>query len=171
MVAANLTDGRTAEVALTGDTPGLPVYNGDDSAVLHMVSDPETVIGTSLVRRALAADRITPSGPQELVRPDAAAGVIYRRGPYPGPAPTLTPTPVTRRPKPTPTATAAGRTACTGDCNEDGEVTVDERIQGVNIAFRNKSLNECPVFDSSHDGEVTINETIQGVNNALNGCS
>lgn len=119
VVAANLTDGSTAEVALTGDTPGLPAYKGDDSAVLYMVGGPETVIGTSLVRWALAADRITPSGPQELVRPGAAAGVIYRRGPYGGPAPTLTPTPVTPRQTPAPTATAPGPMACTGDCNED----------------------------------------------------
>lgn len=60
--------------------------------------------------------------------------------------------------------------ACAGDCGGDGQVTVDELVQGVNIALDNTPLSQCPVFDSSGDGQVTINELISAVNSALNGC-
>ena len=36
---------------------------------------------------------------------------------------------------------------CTGDCNSNGEVTVDELIVGVNIALGNAQLNTCPSFE------------------------
>jgi hypothetical protein len=60
--------------------------------------------------------------------------------------------------------------ACLGDCNDDGEVTIDEIIRGVNIALGSIELSECPVFDGSGDGEVTVDELIGSVNNALTGC-
>lgn len=59
---------------------------------------------------------------------------------------------------------------CPGDCSGDGAVTVNELVQGVNIALGNVSPQQCPMFDSNADNAVTVNELIQGVNNALNGC-
>jgi hypothetical protein len=59
---------------------------------------------------------------------------------------------------------------CTGDCNGDGVVTVDELITGVNIALGTASLDTCSVFDSTGDGAVTVDELIGAVNNALTGC-
>jgi hypothetical protein len=59
---------------------------------------------------------------------------------------------------------------CTGDCNTNGEVTVDELIRGVNIALGNKPVDDCPAFDRSGDGQVTINELVAAVGNALTGC-
>jgi len=59
---------------------------------------------------------------------------------------------------------------CVGDCNGDGEVTINELIVGVNIALGNAAVDDCPSFDTNGDGEVTINELIAGVNNALQGC-
>jgi hypothetical protein len=73
-------------------------------------------------------------------------------------------------PPPTPTATPTSGTNCVGDCGEDGEVTVNELITGVNIALGVAPLSACPVFDANGDGEVTVNEILQAVNNALNGC-
>ncbi len=61
--------------------------------------------------------------------------------------------------------------ACVGDCNANGEVTVDELIQGVNIALGNAAASQCVPFDASGDGDVTINEIIAGVNNLLAGCT
>ncbi len=85
-----------------------------------------------------------------------------------------TPTPeATDTPLPTATATAtptpeAG--ACVGDCGEDGAVTVDEIITGVNIALGVTQPSMCPQFDPSGDGQVTVDEILQAVNAALTGC-
>lgn len=60
---------------------------------------------------------------------------------------------------------------CTGDCNGDGTVTVDELISGVNIALGNRSVDACVVFDTNGDGQVAVSELIRAVNNALAGCA
>lgn len=60
--------------------------------------------------------------------------------------------------------------ACGGDCNTDGQVTIDELIKGVDIVLGNLVLSACAMFDADMDGMVTINELITGVNNALNAC-
>ncbi len=73
--------------------------------------------------------------------------------------------PVSGSPTPTPVPIA-----CVGDCGNDGEVTVDELIRGVNIALGSLALDQCPNFDSSGDGEVTVDEIVQAVNAALAGC-
>jgi len=74
---------------------------------------------------------------------------------------------------PTPTATATATPTprpCVGDCDGDGQVTIDELIKGVNIALDKASLQTCPQFDVDHSGTVTVDELIIGVNNALLGC-
>jgi hypothetical protein len=60
--------------------------------------------------------------------------------------------------------------ACTGDCNGDGEVTIDELLIGVNIALDLQPLSRCAAFDAGGDGMVTIDELLAAVNNALGGC-
>jgi len=65
--------------------------------------------------------------------------------------------------------TVAGA-SCVGDCNGDGEVTVDEILRMVNIALGNASLGICPAADQNGDGEVIITEIIQAVSAALSGC-
>lgn len=59
---------------------------------------------------------------------------------------------------------------CVGDCRNDGAVTVDELLTGVNIALGNAPLSACDVFDANHDNQVTVDELLTAVNNALNGC-
>lgn len=92
----------------------------------------------------------------------------------PSPTPTGTGTPTrtrsatptrTRTPGPTPT-----RGPCFGDCNGNGEVTVDELITGVNIALGAAPLGSCPRFDTDGNGMVTVDELVAAVNAALNGC-
>ena len=56
---------------------------------------------------------------------------------------------------------------CIGNCDETGEVTVDELITGVNIALGITPPAACPALG----GNVTIDEIIQAVNNMLTGCS
>jgi hypothetical protein len=59
---------------------------------------------------------------------------------------------------------------CIGDCNEDGEVTIDEIIGGVNVALGLAVLDNCPTFDTDADGTVAVNELVQSVGAALEGC-
>ncbi len=60
--------------------------------------------------------------------------------------------------------------ACPGDCAQDGAVTVDDVVQGVNIALGTTPLEGCPFADDNGDLMVTIDELITGVNAALAGC-
>jgi hypothetical protein len=59
---------------------------------------------------------------------------------------------------------------CSGDCNDDGQVTVDELITGVSIALESRPLGDCDSFDDDSDGSVTIPELIKAMISALNGC-
>jgi len=58
---------------------------------------------------------------------------------------------------------------CNGDCNDDGNVTVDELIKGVNIALGTEGIDQCASFDTNESGTVTVEELIRAVNNALAG--
>jgi hypothetical protein len=59
---------------------------------------------------------------------------------------------------------------CTGDCNQDGLVTVDELVKGVNIALGLLPVEDCTSFDRNEDGSVTVDELVIAVNAALVGC-
>jgi hypothetical protein len=59
---------------------------------------------------------------------------------------------------------------CTGDCNADDEVTVDEMLVGVGMALGNVPTSQCPAFDVNGDNQVFVDELLQAVNNALVGC-
>ena len=78
------------------------------------------------------------------------------------------PTPTPAGQVPTPTVPPAG--GCVGDCNDNGEVAINELIIGVNIALGSAQLTQCPSFDRNANGEVEVNELIQGVNAALGSC-
>lgn len=67
------------------------------------------------------------------------------------------------------TVSLIGR-ACSGDCDADGTITIDELIVGVNIALGNRPVDDCLSLDPNGDGAVTINELIAAVSNAVNGC-
>src|SRR6188474_794353 len=60
--------------------------------------------------------------------------------------------------------------ACTGDCDADGTVTVDEVLQGVNIALGMSVVGRCVAFDIDANTAVTVDEVVLAVNSALNGC-
>lgn len=59
---------------------------------------------------------------------------------------------------------------CSGDCDGNGGVTVDELVRGVNIALGTRVLAECAAFDGGGDGQVTVDELIAAVRAALEGC-
>jgi hypothetical protein len=78
---------------------------------------------------------------------------------------TMTPTSIT---SPAPTATTGPTHPCTGDCNGDGHVNVNELIVAVNIALGSAEPGACPAFGGAKT--VTITDLIKAVNDALNGC-
>ena len=59
---------------------------------------------------------------------------------------------------------------CTGDCNGDHTVTVDELVAGVRIALSEQTADTCRPLDRRRTGTVTIAELIVAVNRALAGC-
>ena len=60
--------------------------------------------------------------------------------------------------------------SCTGDCNHDDHVAINELILGVNIALGRQPLANCPEFDENTQHGVEINELVTAVHNAMNGC-
>ena len=60
---------------------------------------------------------------------------------------------------------------CTGDCNADRRVTVEELVRGVSIALDGAPMNRCRNMDGNVDGAVTVDDLVTGVRDALEGCS
>jgi hypothetical protein len=60
--------------------------------------------------------------------------------------------------------------ACTGDCNDNGAVTIDELLTMVDVALGNAAVSECLAGDASGDEAITVDEILTAVNVALNGC-
>lgn len=69
-----------------------------------------------------------------------------------------------------PTPTPTPEPPCPGDCNNDGEVTVDEVITGVSAAL-GAAAGSCPGMDGDGNLEITIDEIILAVQMVLHGCS
>ncbi|MFN8640195.1 MAG: hypothetical protein U0802_00460 [Candidatus Binatia bacterium] len=86
--------------------------------------------------------------------------------PVPTATATAEPTP-TDTPPPSPTPTRPG---CVGDCDGDGQVSVDELVRGVAIGLGSLPVSACPAMDRNGSDEVTIDELIAALNNALDGC-
>lgn len=114
--------------------------------------------------------------PTSTPTPTGIANPTPTRTPTPttgidNPTPTRTTTPTTGSGSPTPTVTpTAPAPACTGDCNRNGAVSVDELIVGVGIALGRQPVGDCQAFDRNADDAVDIAELIAGVDNALNDC-
>jgi Ca2+-binding EF-hand superfamily protein len=62
------------------------------------------------------------------------------------------------------------QSACVGDCDGAGAVTVDEIVKGVNIALGQETTAMCAAFDRDGNGAVTVDELVSAVSNALEGC-
>ena len=54
-----------------------------------------------------------------------------------------------------------------GDCDADGKVTIDELIEGVNLALDGSGVGACPRFDPSGDGRITVDELVAAVTAAV----
>ena len=65
---------------------------------------------------------------------------------------------------------AALGSGCAGDCNGDGQVTVDELVTLARIALGVASLSACHPGDTNSDGRITVDEIVAAVNAAGNQC-
>jgi hypothetical protein len=59
---------------------------------------------------------------------------------------------------------------CAGDCDGNGEVTIDELLRGVNIALQAASSDTCVAAEVFADGRVTVDDLVEAVDSALRGC-
>jgi hypothetical protein len=60
--------------------------------------------------------------------------------------------------------------SCTGDCDLDGWVTVDEVLLGTQIGLGRQSLEECPAIDADRSGTTSVDELVAAVTGAVEGC-
>jgi hypothetical protein len=59
---------------------------------------------------------------------------------------------------------------CAGDCNGNGEATIDELLTIAGIALGNLNVGACTPGDANGDNRITIDEILTGANHALSGC-
>jgi hypothetical protein len=59
---------------------------------------------------------------------------------------------------------------CTGDCDADGRVTVDELLTAVGAALHGLPVESCEPADANGDGRLSIADLVLGVARALDGC-
>lgn len=59
---------------------------------------------------------------------------------------------------------------CSGDCDGNTLVSVDELVLAVNIALRGAGLDRCATLDANHDDVVTVDEIVVSVAEAVDGC-
>lgn len=57
--------------------------------------------------------------------------------------------------------------ACSGDCNADDTVGIDELVDAVAAALRTESRG---CADADHDGSVSVSDLVTAIRNALTGC-
>ncbi|OFV87896.1 MAG: hypothetical protein A3J75_05420 [Acidobacteria bacterium RBG_16_68_9] len=59
---------------------------------------------------------------------------------------------------------------CTGDCNDNHAIEINELVLGVGIALEANPLTACPAFDHDGDERVTLPELVRAVDFALHSC-
>lgn len=117
---------------------------------------------------------ITPS-PLPSPTPTISATPTITATPTASATPTTTPT-LTATTTPTTTATATQTptetttVACSGDCDRNNSVTVDEILTLVNVALGLAPGEVCPPGDANGDREITVDEILTAVDLALRGC-
>lgn len=68
-------------------------------------------------------------------------------------------------------SSGAGAQVCTGNCNGDATVAINELITCVSISLGATPLLNCEACDADHDESVAINELILSVGNSLTSCA
>jgi hypothetical protein len=60
--------------------------------------------------------------------------------------------------------------SCTGDCNLDGWVTIDEALLGIDIGLGHQSWEECPAIDTDRSETASVDEIVAAVASLVEGC-
>jgi len=94
--------------------------------------------------------------------------VMSNVGGTPAATRTATRVPPTRTPTVTP---SGGVPFCTGDCSQNGIVTLTELSKVIDIAAGKRDLDECPWADTDGDGQVSLSEVLHAASNAQGGCN
>jgi hypothetical protein len=102
--------------------------------------------------------------------PDTATATPTTRTPPASATATAERTVSTPAASPTATPVPTGAAPCIGDCDDDGAVSINELIVGVNIALGNAGIETCAAFDADDSLAVSINELVAAVRNAGRGC-
>jgi hypothetical protein len=97
---------------------------------------------------------------------DCSGGVLEVR--QVAPTATATTLPTTAPTVPT-TTTPSPMPPCMGDCNRDGQVTIEELVLAVAMALERPTAN-CRAVDRDENGFVSVAELVAAVGNALSGC-
>ena len=103
--------------------------------------------------------------------------VVAHTGPAPearcsGPADVVAPQRIASEPRRTPTTSCPpDLSVCPGDCNGDGQVSVDEVVRGVNIVLGQAEIGSCRAADPDGNGDVTVEELVVAVRQLLYGCT
>lgn len=134
----------------------LPSPTPSPSRLPTSTASPSATTAASPTRTASAFPSTTPAASPSPTAPAS-----------PTPTPSESPVPTS---SPSPTATAV---RCTGDCDGNGQVTVDEvtRLIGCPIGLHVDRF--CPVLacgDPNGSGAIEVNELVIAVNNLLRGC-
>jgi hypothetical protein len=110
--------------------------------------------------------------PPDTATPTPSATPTSSAPPSPTPTASASLTPTTTETE-TATATVTPTTPppCTGDCDEDGTVSVDELIRCVAIALGLRPIDDCPLLDANADRRITVDELIAAVARSVAGCN
>ena len=152
---SNNTSEFSAPVSLLSPTPTASPTPPPATATPPHTST-ATATRTSTATAPASATR-TPS-----VSPTATASATATQSATAPPGATAT-----RTAAATPTATVV---RCTGDCNGNGAVSIDELVTGVGIALGTLPVGACTAFEND-TGQVDIAQLVRGVANALGGCA
>jgi hypothetical protein len=60
--------------------------------------------------------------------------------------------------------------SCTGDCDGDGAVRVDEVITSTNVALMRRPMTDCEAIDGDKNGSASVDELVASVENLIEGC-
>ncbi len=70
-------------------------------------------------------------------------------------------------PVPTPTM---GPTLCAGDCNFDGQTTVDELVTMARVLLGDAPFNACLLGDANHNGKIGVDDVVAGIASVIGNC-
>lgn len=68
-------------------------------------------------------------------------------------------------------AARADVVTCTGDCNANGAVAINELVTMVNVAMDASPLAACAAGDANGNGAISVEEIVTAVDFALEGCA